>query len=186
MAAGRPGLFQLEESRTLHYKDAEAWVKMNSEFGYGGVGAAFMERLDYVSRKLSLMDKLGPNPESTMGRLIAHEKNQLRLLEAGTDKKTLKTLDDLGRNKLADGTGPIGRAFFMVSGADRIPVNMTMARFGRMAWDWASMTKLGSAVFSQFSGIPTTAMQAKVKFGYSLFDAWEKPRGPSSAPSRRK
>jgi hypothetical protein len=163
----------LEHERILHFKDADGWLNYNREFGQGGVLAGARDYIEAATTRLAQMQKLGPNPEAALTAALEHEKNLLRKGGlAGGEEATVKALKALEANNVAGGHGPVGRAWRMVSGADRAPENLTLARLASGVRQWMGMAKLGGALLSQFSDIPTAALQAKVKFGWSVFDAW--------------
>jgi hypothetical protein len=175
---GRMAARPLEHERILHFKDADGWMKYNRDFGQGGVLGGAHDYIELSTTRLAQMQKLGPNPEATLTSILEFEKNEIRSGGLGLgEEATQKALRQLDINNVAGGHGPVGRAWRMVSGVDRIPENLTVARLASGVRQWMSMAKLGGAVLSQFSDIPTAAMQAKVKFGYSIFDAWGETLG---------
>ena len=169
---GRQAARPLEHERILHFKDADGWMQYNRKFGQGGAFDGILNHIRYSSLRLAQMQKLGPNPEATLTSVLEFEKNQLRKINPGSEIEDYKALTELERNDVARGYGPIGRAWLSVSNVDSIPENPNLARFMSGTRKLIGMAKLGKALLSQFSDIPIAVMQTKVKFGYSLFDAW--------------
>ena len=162
----------LEHERSLVFRDAEAWSNYNAEFGDGSPINAFFNDLARKSDRLAILSTLGPRPEMTLKAVIDAELDELRMIGAGTDKATLKTIEQLRKNNIASGDGPIGRAWKLVSGADRIPENINIARLGSIARQVVSLSKLGGATISGFSDLPIVAMGAKTRLGFSLVEGW--------------
>lgn len=67
--------FSLE--RSIHYKDADSWIKMNDKYGDGTVLTQLVGFMDGMSRNLALVDVFGPNPDS-----------MVRSIKDGVYKKT--------------------------------------------------------------------------------------------------
>jgi hypothetical protein len=62
-AAGKGALFkQHADHRFLHFKDADAWLSYQRNFGEGDPFAAMMGHLSVMSRDIATMEILGPNP----------------------------------------------------------------------------------------------------------------------------
>ena len=162
----------MEHNRVMIFKDAEAWIKYNRRFGEDTVLGSIYETAQRSAEKLAVMRKLGTRPEATISSLIDKRVSQLRDPAAGLDKKLLKELSGLTKTNLEAGDGVIARTWKVVSGQDRAPVNITGARIAGTIRNITSMAKLGGALLSSFSDVPIGAMHMKVKFGYSVMDAW--------------
>ncbi len=163
---------KFEHDRILVFKGPEGWAKYNERFGEGGILAGFYDHVRRTSATLAQMTVLGPSPEGTLAAAIEREKNLLRKDGVGLDRKTVRTLERLNRQDLAAGDGNIGRAWRMVSGADHIPENLTVARIMATVRQVITMSKLGGAVISSLADLPVTAMRLSTGHGYSLFEAW--------------
>ena len=67
---GRGALYKRHmESRVLHFKNADAWLNYNKEFGGGDVYAAMIGHTAIMSRDIALMERFGPNPHLVWDRL---------------------------------------------------------------------------------------------------------------------
>lgn len=53
----------LDNHRFLHYKDADAWLRVHEEFGDGNVFDVFTAHMEAMAHKIALVETFGPNPE---------------------------------------------------------------------------------------------------------------------------
>jgi len=61
---GKGALYkQHADSRFLHFKDADTWLKYQRDFGEGDPFASMMGHLSTMSRDIAAMETFGPNPE---------------------------------------------------------------------------------------------------------------------------
>lgn len=67
-----------QEHRVLHWKDFDAWKRVNAEFGTDdNIFSVIMGSISGRAREIAAMERLGPNPEATVRYLldtIAHER----------------------------------------------------------------------------------------------------------------
>lgn len=87
------------ESRVLHFKDAEAWLEYQADFG----GMPFVDlveaHINGLSKDIALVENLGSNPKSAMRILMdaAEKKDWLNGIEAnktGKSRKRAQTMFD--------------------------------------------------------------------------------------------
>jgi hypothetical protein len=63
--AGKGALFkQHNDHRFMHWKDADAWLRMQRNYGEGDPFAAAMAHISTMSRDIAFMEALGPNPDA--------------------------------------------------------------------------------------------------------------------------
>lgn len=80
------------ESRVLHFKDAEAWLEYQADFG----GMPFVDlveaHINGLSKDIALVENLGSNPKSAMRILMdaAEKKDWLNGIDAATTGKSRK------------------------------------------------------------------------------------------------
>ncbi|MFV5467636.1 hypothetical protein [Acinetobacter towneri] len=80
------------ESRVLHFKDADAWLEYQADFG----GLPFVDlvnaHIDGLSKDIALVEKLGSSPKNAMRILMdaAKKKDWEKGVDAATTEKTLK------------------------------------------------------------------------------------------------
>lgn len=80
------------ESRVLHFKDADAWLEYQADFG----GMPFVDlveaHINGLSKDIALVENLGSNPKNAMRILMdaAEQKDWLKGVDASTTGKTRK------------------------------------------------------------------------------------------------
>lgn len=80
------------ESRVLHFKDADAWLEYQADFG----GMSFVDlveaHINGLSKDIALVENLGSNPKNAMRILMdaAEQKDWLKGVDASTTGKTRK------------------------------------------------------------------------------------------------
>lgn len=80
------------ESRVLHFKDAEAWMEYQAEFG----GMPFVDlveaHINGLSKDIALVENLGSNPRNAMRILMdaAEQKDWIKGIDADSTGKTCK------------------------------------------------------------------------------------------------
>lgn len=138
------------EGREIHFKDGEAYIAYNAEFGRGSMYEAMLHHLGGMSRDIGLVERYGPNPETQM---------RLQMdLAARAD----------GGVKYVQGNTPEGY-WRMLSGASGVPQNALVARLGSNSRAVQTMGKLGSAVITSITDVPTYFMTT----GYNKLPYWK-------------
>lgn len=144
---------KMGESRSLHFASPEAEVAYLKQFGQGeNILESMSRHYENMSRKIALMERLGPNPDSTISFMVEKLRNDIRK----GDK--FSGLDDVKRNKILEGLGSkedvksrkgaIGNAMMFAIGE----VDTTQGyfkNFSQIARAVNSLSKLGSALLSQ-------------------------------------
>lgn len=141
----------MSSERVLHFKDADAWMDYNEQFGRGSLREAAFSGLSNSARNTGLMRVLGPNPEAMVQRLVDEIGKRI---DAKNDPDVLKTFAD----KTKPG-GSIWDHMAEVDGTVNIPVNHTAARVSSNVRAWQSMAKLGGAVISSVTDLATAASE---------------------------
>ncbi|OTG80811.1 hypothetical protein B9T31_16055 [Acinetobacter sp. ANC 4558] len=80
------------ESRVLHFKDADAWMEYQSEFGGMPFTDLVESHINGLSKDIALVEKLGSNPKGAMRILMdaARKKDAEKGFDHAKTKKTLK------------------------------------------------------------------------------------------------
>jgi hypothetical protein len=144
---------KMGESRSLHFKSAEVEVSYLKQFGQGdNILQSMASHYENMSRKIALMERLGPNPESTVSYLVDKIRTDIKekkLMSHLDDEKTVKMLDDLGTSgDVTSRDSDIGHAVMQALGE----VSNTQGffkNFSRVTRAVNSLSKLGSALLSQ-------------------------------------
>ena len=154
----------LEKHREIHFKGAQSWGEYAAEFGRGGVWAAVTNYLDGGVRQLAVIQRLGPRPEETMGRLIdgmrVADENSLNFKEANSSQR------------LRQRRGPVAEMYSVVSGEALIPDSFWGAMVASTIRSFQSLAKLGGATLSAIADLPVATMRLKTNHGMNLMQAW--------------
>lgn len=179
VSPGESGEFQgprnlarsMGKSRVLHFRDADSFLAYHERFGRGSIMTSILNHLDMSARKLSLMEMLGPNPETMLKSLMESERRRIR--ESDLPPKEMERRIKSVSADLSKRNGAIGRAFSEVMGETLIPENVTWAKIGSGVRAVQSMAKLGGAALSSIADLMTYAMNARHN-GINLFEAYGK------------
>jgi hypothetical protein len=147
----------LAAHRVWHFKDADAWLRIHDEFGRGNIATAMLDHLHGMARKVSLMQTLGPNPETMLRSVLANRARRERLTAAGREQEAGRIAADLELKPGFYSGTQIGKAWAVVSGQANVPSNVGRARFFANARSVLTMAKLGGSLLSQFSDLATYA-----------------------------
>ncbi len=143
------------QSRTLYFRDGDAWYDYNDKFGSARFADAVLGGLERSARSAGLMKIFGTNPEAAIGRMLDEMENNLRG-------------DPEARIKLHEGRKAIMDLMSHVDGTANIPAHQMAARISAGVRTWQSMSKLGGAVISSITDIPVYAAEQRFQ-GRTLF-----------------
>lgn len=151
MSVGGKALYnQRAEHRVLHFRDGQAWLDYNRDFGASDPFSAMMNGLHGMARDVALMRVLGPNPK--LGLEYAAQVAQKRAA-------------DLGDAELADRVTKSAKLANVmlahVDGAANVPHNIAMARFFSGTRAVLASAQLGSAVLSSVTDVATITSAAQ-------------------------
>lgn len=138
------------ESRVLHFKDGEAYLAYNSEFGLGSMYDAMIGHIGGLSKDIGLVERMGPNPNQQW-RL------QLDLAERA-DNGVKRTF----------GNKP--QAYWdVVSGATGTADSARLAAVGQHIRNIQTFGKLAGAVISSITDVATVITTT----GYNKLPYWD-------------
>lgn len=154
------------QHRVLHFKDAESTINYNRLYGSGNVLDIVRHHVDAASRKLSLMERLGPNPEVMLQSLIAEQERLLvESMRGGTptkaQEKELAKLRNAWTGQTTR-TGQLHALFAELTGETGWAVNPTVARYFAIGRATQTLSKLGGASLSAIADIFTKAMNMRL------------------------
>lgn len=127
------------ESRVLHFRDGDAWMRYMGEFGQGSMYDAMTGHIGAMARDLGLVERYGPNPE-----------------------QQFRVQSDIARR--ADGAGtwasrtagnPPDAYWSLITGKAGMPENQMIARVGQDIRNVQTAAKLGKAVLSSLTDVGT-------------------------------
>lgn len=145
---------KISSSRTLHFKDADAWLAYNSRFGVGTLSESVVGSLDLAAQNVGLMRVFGTNPESVIGRVVDTLGAEMR-----ETPNALKAFNDR--------IPALKRMLAYLDGSTRVPENEILAEWSAGARLFQSMTKLPLMLLSQFGDLVTFASELKFTNGMS-------------------
>ena len=142
----------LGDARTLHFRDAGAWIQYAEKFGNPDIHAAMQSHLIHAARSAAQMEKLGPNPGQTWQRILATMQRQAASDSSLTPPQRAAEAREL--SPLATNS-KVGSAWSEVSGLSASAGNLRMAEIGSGIRAWMSLSKLGGAVVSSVTDLAT-------------------------------
>lgn len=148
---------QRAEHRVLHFKDADAWLRVNDQFGgERNPFNAIMSHVDGLAQDIAMMERLGPNPDATMRYLLDH-----------VAKKAAQSEDPKALDKLGGGRAFTEQMYRYLKGEGRQLLQADTLLHGPPLWfvrgfegalNLTTAMKLGSAPLSALSDVGTQMM----------------------------
>lgn len=154
----------LEHHREIHFDGARGWTEYAAEFGRGGVWDGVMNYLETGVRQLAVIQRLGPRPEETIGRIVDGVKV--------VDQATIEFKKSNNSFSLKKRDGAIGSYYRTVAGEDLAPDNYSLAKLSSLVRSAQSLAKLGGATLSAIADLPVAAMRLSTNHGMSMPQAW--------------
>lgn len=121
------------DHRAIHFKDAQAWIDYHAQYGKGSVFSAMQSHVSRLARDISLLEEMGPNPNLQFSFWY----------------------DMARKSGDTDGKGGTQSMWKVLSGEANHPVDPKFAEVMQGARNIASHAKLGSALLSSLTDIPT-------------------------------
>ncbi|UQP02229.1 hypothetical protein L0Z36_10110 [Burkholderia multivorans] len=141
--------------RVLHFRDADAHMQYNRQFGEGSLLNALVDHVGGMAKNIALVERYGPNPTRNMKTQM-----QLTALHDGTEMRTLE-----------GGMTSVGAYWNYVTGATNTPVNPALARKMETLRTTVSAVKLQGTILAALGDVGTmfvTAGYNKVPFFKTL------------------
>lgn len=156
IATGGNRADRVSNSRTLIFTDANASFEYNQKYGtFTNLTTGYIEGLRRLARNSALIEKLGTNPEKTIGDL--HEYFKIKARNSGNVKAMEQfRLGDSQRHW----SGNLSAYFDVLTGKVNTPVSETAAKVMQTFRTLNSMSSLGMATISSFSDIGAQLSQA--------------------------
>lgn len=162
---------RMEQSRVLHFKDAEAALEYHDRYGRGNIFDAMYSHLERDARALSLLERLGPNPQALLERLLKRERLALRDDASLTQDRKRGELQKI-MSAAVPGIRPEGRVLAWLAeltGESNMPVGQTFARVMSIARATQTLSKLGAASLSAIADVFVKASNMHVNGENWLF-----------------
>lgn len=147
---------KVSAERILHFKDADAWLEYNGQFGHGNLREAVIFGFEHNARNLGLLQTLGTNPKAMVERLLSDIRK--------ANKGNVTAIDSISDIKIMN-------EFKELDGTTRIPDNITMSKIGRGLRVIQNVSKLGGALVSSITDLPTQVAELRYQ-GVPLVSAW--------------
>jgi hypothetical protein len=156
----------MSKSRVLHFKDADAWISYNDEFGNGNIFMSLISHQQRAAAHASQMQIFGPNPEvmlqSVLDELRVSVRNDPKMKEA--DKSKQINLLDIGQG--GSSQKRLGSAFLEMQGLTMSPASISSAKINQGIRNVQAMSKLGGAVITALpTDVVTTGAAAMFRGG---------------------
>ncbi len=147
---------KVSAERVLHFKDADAWLEYNGQFGHGNLRESVIFGFEHNARNLGLLQTLGTNPKAMVERLLSDIRK--------ANKGNVSALDSISDIKIMN-------EFKELDGTTRIPDSITMSKIGRGLRVIQNVSKLGGALISSITDLPTQVAELRYQ-GVPLVSAW--------------
>lgn len=172
MGAGQgKALFnQRADHRVLHFRDADAWMAYNDQFGASNPFQAIVTHLEGMARDIALMRVLGPNPKAGLQHAIQVAKKRIEAeaanarRAAGTDAAKLLAAAKAGekaRNAHGRRSAKAMAMLGSVTGVNNTPIDGAWATFFAGTRQILTGAQLGSALLSSVTDLWTNRMAAR-------------------------
>lgn len=141
----------IDDHRFLHFKDADSWLRVHSEYGEGNPFEVLVNHIEHMSHKIAMVETFGPNPEMTINNMKAVVRNEA----AKIGPKELSDAEAVLKNKL----DPM---FETVNRTNAMDPHSTMGSLVSGTSNVITSAVLGSASFLAIPGdfIQTAAVRA--------------------------
>ena len=150
---GRSMANRRQDHRFLKFRNADAWMEYQEQFGNVNAFDTMMSHISSMSRDIGMMEVLGPNPVTTMNAIKTSLNKRAAETGKGADKATAAAdkMDKLYRAHMGTLNAPInGIAANTMSGLRNI---LTAAQLG--ATFFTAVTDLNSqSLARKFNGLP--------------------------------
>lgn len=152
------------EHRVLHFRDADAALQYAERYGQGNMIDAMFRHLDLASRKVALMERLGPNPQAMLESVIARQKEAIfndAALPPDIRQKQINALNAAMTGGIIRG-GKVAHWLAELTGETCWPANPTAARAMAFLRFAQSVAKLGGATLSTVADVFVKASAMRV------------------------
>jgi len=136
---------KVSQSRVLHFKSAQDWIKYNDSYGTSSLMEAVASGLRHAANTTALMERLGPNPKAMFERVLSDLRERSR------------NAPERVRNRLSGSVAQ--RLMSVADGSIDIPSSLNGAQIASGVRAWQTMASLGGAVLASLPDIATAASE---------------------------
>lgn len=140
-----------QHHREVHFKDADAWVAYQEQFGEVNFHDLLSNHIRRMSTEIGMMQTFGSNPEKLVKQLGHDLLNQMM-----QDPKYVKE-----HRKIQKQAKLINKHYDELAG-QALPVDSNLAQVGGMLRSWTVATKMGSAFITAFSDQATMKLASEM------------------------
>ncbi|EXF56650.1 putative phage protein [Acinetobacter sp. 1294596] len=137
--------------REVHFKDADAWVKYQEDFGEVNFHDLLSNHIRRMSTEIGMMQTFGSNPEKLVKNLGHDLLNKMM-----QDPKYVKE-----HRKIQKQAKLINKHYDELAG-QALPIDSNLAQVGGMLRSWTTATKMGSAFITAFSDQATMKLASEM------------------------
>lgn len=168
---------KLSQSRSILFKDADAWFDYNQQFGVGNLREAVMRGLQSSADSIGLMRTMGTNPAAMFDAI----RDDVTLQMKAANNLDAVTAIDSKRDEYA-------RYLAAADGSMNRPGSELWARRSANIRAWITLSKLGGMVLSQLNDVAVYASGVRYQgrgFFSGMYEAVSGLGRGLSAPERR-
>lgn len=140
-----------QHHREVHFKDADAWVKYQEDFGEVNFHDLLSNHVRRMSTEIGMMQTFGSNPEKLVKQLGHDLLNKMM-----QDPKYVKE-----HRKIQKQAALINKHYDELAG-QALPIDSNLAQVGGMLRSWTVATKMGSAFLTAFSDQATMKLASEM------------------------
>jgi len=140
-----------QHHREVHFKDADAWVKYQEDFGEVNFHDLLSNHIRRMSTEIGMMQTFGSNPEKLVKQLGHDLLNKMM-----QDPKYVKE-----HRKIQKQAKLVQKHYDELAG-QALPVDSNLAQVGGMLRSWTVATKMGSAFITAFSDQATMKLASEM------------------------
>lgn len=140
-----------QHHREVHFKDADAWVKYQEDFGEVNFHDLLSNHIRRMSTEIGMMQTFGSNPEKLVKQLGHDLLNNMM-----QDPKYVKE-----HRKIQKQAKLINKHYDELAG-QALPIDSSLAQVSGMLRSWTVATKMGSAFITAFSDQATMKLASEM------------------------
>lgn len=140
-----------QHHREVHFKDADAWVKYQEDFGEVNFHDLLSNHIRRMSTEIGMMQTFGSNPEKLVKQLGHDLLNKMM-----QDPKYVKE-----HRKIQKQAALINKHYDELAG-QALPIDSNLAQVGGMLRSFTVATKMGSAFITAFSDQATMKLASEM------------------------
>ena len=150
-------------SRKIHFKSAESWFEVNSQFGKQSLVDSLLSETQKNARTTALVNIFGTNPEAALNADIARARSIIKRI--GSEKELAEFDAEV------NGSRGVLSLYKTLTGANEQGFDNGWAQAGHFARATQNMLRLGLATLGSLPDIGTSASILSAKTGKSFLGA---------------